>query len=52
MLRDISIDAMLGLRYVYNRNTTNTVIYELRYGTVLYGVRYAATLHLVSQAGT
>ena len=52
MLHDISSDAMLGLRFVYNRNTTNTAIYELRYGTLLYGVRYAATLWLVSQAGT
>ncbi len=35
MLRGISSDAMLGLRSVYiNKNTTNTVIYELRYGNV------------------
>ncbi len=49
MLHDISSDAMLGLRYVYSRNTTNTVIYELRYGTGLYGVRYAATIQSARQ---
>ena len=37
MLHDISSDAILGLRSVYNNLTvaqTNNVIYELRHGTI------------------